>query len=444
MRKVRNGLFALLITIAMTLSGSAFASPMDTPNAKTDFGAAGDGTTDDTAALQAALDSGALVYLPPGTYKVTGDLTLLSGSGFVGTPETIVRFDGDYKFDALDKSDIWLQGFTIKRNIAANTALQPLIKLYYTHDVVLDSLTLLDSKTTGNTIAIRGSYDSNLEVTDSYNYQITNNTIKDYHRISPGGLGSGSNQGVKGTGIGVLVTRDFVVSGNRVIETQRYFTPGSTLQNFQGAGIAIISSVDGTVTDNVVDYAGQGIDIGGGNNNPARGTSGFRGTARVAVTGNTIKDIYAVGIKLVNGASHNSVSANAIHRSGLVGIWLAPGATAVADQSVIKGNVIYANTVTDTGSGPGKDAWSVPGSKRNTGITIEEAEDTVTRPTGNLIIGNTVMDTKGIMTYGVSDIGVFSSSTPQSSYNNYFMANFSTGAITQNESISSANKNLTW
>jgi len=37
-----------------------------------DFGAVGDGVTDDTAAIQAAIDTGKSVYFPAGTYKVAG------------------------------------------------------------------------------------------------------------------------------------------------------------------------------------------------------------------------------------------------------------------------------------------------------------------------------------------------------------------------------------
>jgi hypothetical protein len=48
------------------------------------FGAAGDGVTDDTAAIQAALDSGKRIYFPAGTYKVTASLTVPSGATLVG------------------------------------------------------------------------------------------------------------------------------------------------------------------------------------------------------------------------------------------------------------------------------------------------------------------------------------------------------------------------
>lgn len=41
-----------------------------------DFGAVGDGSADDTAALQAAIDTGRTVYLPRGDYRVTGELLL--------------------------------------------------------------------------------------------------------------------------------------------------------------------------------------------------------------------------------------------------------------------------------------------------------------------------------------------------------------------------------
>lgn len=39
-----------------------------------DFGAVGDGETDDTIAIKAALTRGSAIYFPAGTYKVSSDL----------------------------------------------------------------------------------------------------------------------------------------------------------------------------------------------------------------------------------------------------------------------------------------------------------------------------------------------------------------------------------
>ena len=90
-------------TVAATLatlaaSGGAdligYASGVSSPTTQTvqdklrqminvkDYGAVGDGTTDDTAAIQAAIDefqgagNGGIVYMPPGRYKITSNLTI--------------------------------------------------------------------------------------------------------------------------------------------------------------------------------------------------------------------------------------------------------------------------------------------------------------------------------------------------------------------------------
>nr|MDA8319057.1 glycosyl hydrolase family 28-related protein [Actinomycetota bacterium] len=66
--------------------------PQITPYNVRDFGARGDGTTDDTAAIQAAVNAavaaaGGIVYFPPGTYPISSTITIPAlTTGVQGTP----------------------------------------------------------------------------------------------------------------------------------------------------------------------------------------------------------------------------------------------------------------------------------------------------------------------------------------------------------------------
>lgn len=59
-----------------------------------DFGAVGDGATKDTAAIQRALDSGGMAYLPPGEY-LSGTLYLRSNGGLELAPGAVLRASPD-------------------------------------------------------------------------------------------------------------------------------------------------------------------------------------------------------------------------------------------------------------------------------------------------------------------------------------------------------------
>ena len=72
-----------------------------------DFGAVGDGVTDDTAAIQAAINTSQKAIVPPGTYKVTTSLVIVASrhlhletgatiTKVTGTTEPVVRVCGNY------------------------------------------------------------------------------------------------------------------------------------------------------------------------------------------------------------------------------------------------------------------------------------------------------------------------------------------------------------
>lgn len=64
-------------------------SMIDGPSVNpSDFGAVGDGVTDDTAAIQAAVDSGNIIVFEPITYKIAGTILLPSNVSLQGAPGT--------------------------------------------------------------------------------------------------------------------------------------------------------------------------------------------------------------------------------------------------------------------------------------------------------------------------------------------------------------------
>jgi hypothetical protein len=96
------------------------------------YGAKGDGVTDDTAAIQAAINSGLSVYFPPGVYRTTATLNLnslandgqtLRGAGAVaftgsGTGKTVIRPSSAvsvaFKIDGSATSEAYLMGISFE------------------------------------------------------------------------------------------------------------------------------------------------------------------------------------------------------------------------------------------------------------------------------------------------------------------------------------------
>lgn len=72
-----------------------------------DFGAKGDGVTDDTEAIQAALDTGKSIYIPNGTYKISQTLNVYDGQVIYGDGVTSI-IEGNsliYAFSTVELPD---------------------------------------------------------------------------------------------------------------------------------------------------------------------------------------------------------------------------------------------------------------------------------------------------------------------------------------------------
>lgn len=69
------------------------------------FGAVADGVTDDTEAVQTALDTGNIIYFPPGRYKVTSQLTCTRSCKIMMCKPYPITYAADYP---LTEADNWM------------------------------------------------------------------------------------------------------------------------------------------------------------------------------------------------------------------------------------------------------------------------------------------------------------------------------------------------
>ena len=70
-----------------------------------DFGAAGDGLTNDTTAIQNALAAHDAVYMPPGEYLITATLTLTARKSLIGAGQRSVIKCNDQSFNAIEVTE---------------------------------------------------------------------------------------------------------------------------------------------------------------------------------------------------------------------------------------------------------------------------------------------------------------------------------------------------
>ena len=91
--KATSNVIAPITATGSTTSRSLPDRFADVVNVK-DFGAKGDGTTDDTAAIQAAVDDGRGIYFPDGYYNISGIIYLNNGNFLFGDAPTGASFGG--------------------------------------------------------------------------------------------------------------------------------------------------------------------------------------------------------------------------------------------------------------------------------------------------------------------------------------------------------------
>jgi len=368
-----NGTFTRATSTGGTQNITKLSTGVEVFNVK-DYGALGDGTTDDSTAMQAALTAGAgkRVYLPAATYIITTGLTIEDGTTVHGDGySSILKASGATAFNGLNNTDttngdddITIEDLTVDMDATTRSV---------THDA---SCIRIESDTSNrcDRLQIRRVRAVNSPFSGIHVKNIKHSRIEDCLIDTPlrdgivvyrnseyvslvGNIVVEAGDDCIGINSEVGATSSTVCKHISVVGGVYEQASGST----QGGGITITGGENITVTGAVVNFSqGAGIKVDDStvsatvplrvtvtgntlydNGSSASGAGGIHLTNAdsAVVTGNVIENQYQHGIQLSNSKAH--VSGNRIdagtNTSGS-GIYVG-GAS--ADGSVIEGNSIF-------------------------------------------------------------------------------------------------------
>lgn len=322
-----------------------------------DFAVIVNGTTDATAAINLALAvvsvlGGGGVYLFPGKrYKVTSKISIPARCG--------IYSDGSAEIYAPAAS---FNNTTLANKYASNSAVLDLSGLTVGPYTVSESPFVVGVRITSevsqgrlvDAIVARNARNVRIEgcevsgfpigcgirASTLYGGSITRNFIHDFTDNAVWGTQPQiTGIEIDGDRVNSVASGQTVIAGNVIKD----LTVGATVlaswgYQTDGINVAHQSSAYLAISNNTIARVGEGIDLY---------------CQRCTVSGNTIAEVYIFGIKLIHGASFNSVCNNSIHDFGLGGV-VVSGSTVVGVGDTQR-NVINNNTIS---SGNYNAAWT--------------------------------------------------------------------------------------
>ena len=327
-----NGpLAAPVSTSTATATGSVTSRTLaarfaDSVNVR-DFGATGDGTTNDTTAIQAAITyavaQARAIYLPPGTYRVS-TLTYSSGlKGIIGAGRqhtTIKRIDNavstQYLINVGAVAVVHVSELTLDGNKANNTVDGACVVIIGASQISLRNITATNAKSSGGNFGWGIFIRSNADAAGG-----TTSTI-DNCIVSLNG----------GHGIDLDVTASYVsVSGCSLIGNTRNGLTATIAAPADGS-MSRIRITNNTATNNTQSGIGLSGIIAGW---------GLSAIKWATISGNTITDNGLYG--LAWQGAHGSITNNNIANNGNTSPYTSAGVLLNASYTEFSGNVVNAN-----------------------------------------------------------------------------------------------------
>jgi len=272
-----------------------------------DFGAVGDGVTDDTAAIQAAFDSNQYIHFPSGTYLITGGISKAANGVIVDFGQAVIRNGGAtflFNFGTTSDTPIYygleITGGYFEQTNPATTSNLNYIRIAGTKDFLINNVHLKNVSNGGIYIEAgceNGGVDSvTIEGKTEYGVNrgiwLIGATASDWTDQLIDTTSITRNT----TPVPVYAVKDVKISGCTVTGVEY--------------GIYFMNTRDCTVTNNYVDISGDGAKRCVALNNYSPGAR---------VTGNTfISDRSSTGV-LVTQFSNNVIIADNVFKGSFGG-----------------------------------------------------------------------------------------------------------------------------
>ncbi|MCJ7995902.1 right-handed parallel beta-helix repeat-containing protein [Rhizobium cremeum] len=369
-----------------------FTSNTVTPEA---YGAAGNGTTDDTVAVQAALNAGIVALTPGASYLITQSLVVPNGGGILGdgTARFIMDSTGFNHTSELLATRFGTNavGIIVKGGLTSPFTQHTgaILKDFILESEVLDGRVLKGiAVLNARNVVISGVEIFGLPVGTAICFNSVVNSVAVHNYIHD------CTTNVTGFTLpqitGIEVDNDLVnnvISSNLKINfnTIKNLTVGAATlaeDGYQTDGINIARelSYGHQVIGNYIEGVGEGIDTFGDS---------------VNISHNTIKNAYIFGIKLIHGARRTRVVSNMIDGAGLCGIALEGSSTAANDT---ERNLISSNTIERVNY---NGAWNA---NDTAGIRTNDNGGTTILPRNNMVVDNYI-NCNGTGKYGIYAAG---------------------------------------
>jgi len=314
------------------------------------YGAIGDGSTDDTAAIQAALDvvdtaGRGTVYLPTGTYKITEALTVpgeikIYGDGW-NRSRILTTHATDDIFSMTSVSRILITGFELYSNVTRTAGsafaisgggqvqIRDIRALATGHLMIASSATKIHMEDTHMLTNVTGGFNGGVKLTsvtstDFDNVFITYGNETPYDpafRIETGCdtislRFSGNAPGGGGTGnmIGLRLLNSGAGTPPRWVKCVNCYFEGGTSADFANAedGIVVTSGTSLGLVDTYVSGSKMGLRVTAGNGIRVIGGEYFRnGQHGIFINGGD--DIHVIGAMVANNSAETAETYDGIN-----------------------------------------------------------------------------------------------------------------------------------